>query len=201
MTTIHSGRLSITSAAAVALSVALSVVTLEAVKTRIERDPKFDFKTLKTWVWNSTGPGQVKVWVTADSKSEPVQRQYEPVIMEAVESEFKARGYPMGTSLAPDFHVTYYVLVTVGNSSQQMGQFLPTNAQWGIPLWSPNTSAMTFYPQGTMLIDVASMATGNLVWRGIAEAKVEVQNSEAERSKRLREVIKDLVSKFPKKAS
>ena len=106
-----------------------------------------------------------------------------------------------GTSVAPDFHVTYYVLVTVGSSSQQMGQFLQTNAQWGIPLWSPNTSAMTFYPQGTMVIDAASMATGNLVWRGIAEAKVEMQNSEAERSKRLREVIRDLVTKFPKKAS
>jgi hypothetical protein len=188
--------------AALALCVAaLSVVSLEAVKTRVERDPKFDFKTLKTWVWNPTGPGQVKVWVTADSKSEPVQRQYEPVIMEAVESEFARRGYASGTSVAPDFHVTYYVLVTVGSSSQQMGQFLPTNAQWGIPLWSPNTSAMTFYPQGTMVIDAASMATGNLVWRGIAEAKVEMQNSEAERSKRLREVIRDLVTKFPKKAS
>jgi hypothetical protein len=107
----------------------------------------------------------------------------------------------MGTSLAPDFQVTYYVLVTAGNSSQQMGQFLPTNAQWGIPLWSPNTSALTFYPQGTMVIDVASKANGNLVWRGVAEAKVEAQNSEAERSKRLREVIKELVSKFPKKVS
>lgn len=180
---------------------AVTAVTLEAVKTRIERDPKFDFKTLTSFVWNPGGPGQVKVWVSAESKSEPVQRQYEPVIMQAIESELGKRGYAAGTSVAPDFHVTYYVLVTAGNSSQQMGQFLPTNAQWGIPLWSPNTSALTFYPQGTLVIDAASMATGKLFWRGVAEARVEVQNSEAERSKRLRDIIKDLISKFPKRVS
>ena len=176
-----------------------AAVSLAAVKVRVEQDKTFDFTKLSTWIWNPEGPGQVKMWLYAESKPEPIQKQYEPVIMKAVEDHFAKRGYSTGANYKPDFRVTYYVLITQGSSSQYMGQFLPTNAQWGIPIVSPATSAVTFYPQGTLVLDVTSQATNNIVWRGIAEAKIESERTDAQREQRVHEIVGDLLAKFPRK--
>jgi Domain of unknown function (DUF4136) len=178
---------------------AATTIVVEAAKIKVEKDPTFDFSTLKTWAWNPAGPGSVKVIVSPKSKSEPVQRQYEPVIMQAVEDQLAARGYTKASMPPASFFVTYYVLVTLGSSEQYMGQFLPTNAQWGIPMFAPATQSLTYYPQGTLVIDAAAPAATDMVWRGIAEAKIDLENSDEKRTARLQSVIKDLLAKFPKK--
>ena len=52
--------------------------------------------------------------------------------------------------------MTYYVLVTVGSNSQDMGQFLPANAQYGVPMFAPATQSLNIYPQGTLVLDVGA---------------------------------------------
>jgi Domain of unknown function (DUF4136) len=179
--------------------VAASTVVLAGTKIKAQGDPKFDFSTLKTWEWDPKSPGEVRIWVSKDSKSEPVKRQYEPVILQAVEEPFKARGYSRATGLQPDFLLTYYLLVTAGNSSQYMGQFLPANAGWGLPLFAPQTTAMSYYPEGTLVLDVVPMSTREVVWRGMAQAEVETESTEAKRTARLQKILKDLIAKFPKR--
>ena len=125
-----------------------TAIAVAGVKVQSQRDPKFDFSQLKTWSWNPSGPGDVKVWVTAESKSEPVKRKYEPVIMQAVEDELARRGLSRASATPPDFNVTYYLLITVGTDSQQMGQFLPAVAQWGLPPFAPQTTSLKMYPTG-----------------------------------------------------
>ena len=181
------------------LLVAACTVVLQAAKTKILKDEKFDFATVKTWDWSPTGAGEVKIIVSQNSKSEPVKRQYEPVLMKAVEDNLAARGYARATVTKPDFHVMYFVLVTVGSTSQYMGQFLPTNAQWGIPMFSPQTSSLEVYPQGALLIDAKLPDAPDMIWRGMAEAKVETEITEAKRAQRLQGFVKDLISKFPKR--
>ena len=182
-----------------ALLVAVSgTIGFAAVKTKVQRDPKFDFSRLKTWGWNPSGPGDVKIWVSADSKSEPVKRHYEPFLMQSIEEQLTARGYARAATAPPDFIVTYYVLVTTGTSSQYAGQFLPTNAQWGILPFGPATTAVSMYPQGTLVLDAASPTVTDTIWRGVAEAKIESEYTDEQRIARVRGIIKDLVSKFPK---
>jgi hypothetical protein len=185
--------------AAVVLLVAACTIVLEAAKTKFQRDEKFDFTKLQTWDWSPTGAGEVKVIVHQNSKSEPVKRQYEPVLMKAVEDQLAARGYARATVTKPDFHVMYFVLVTVGQTSQYMGQFLPSYAQWGIPMFSPQTSALEVYPQGALLIDAKLPDAPDMIWRGMAEAKVELEITEAKRASRIQGFVKELISKFPKK--
>ena len=187
-------------AAAVALIVVAATVAATArADTKAQRDPKFDFTRLKTFGWR-TPPGEVKIWVTKDSnaRAEPTRRQYEPVLMQSVEAELVKRGYSRATGAAPDFDLTYYVLITVGSMAQQAGQFLDPNAQWGIPLFAPQTTAFEVYPTGSIVLD-ARVPGGQMIWRGIVEAKVETVASETERSKRVQNFMKDLVSKFPKR--
>ena len=176
-----------------------TTIALARVKVKSDRDPKFDFSRLKTWSWNPSSPGQIKMAGTSLRKPEDVQRKYQPVITQAIEDEFVRRGYAKASSAPPDFYATYYVLITIGDSSQYMGQFLPANAQWGIPLFAPATNALTVFPQGTLVLDAASPQPDGVVWRGMAEAKIEVENSEAKRTARIKSIVKDLLAKFPKK--
>jgi uncharacterized protein DUF4136 len=184
-----------------AIGVCLILATTMAiarVKVQSQRDPGFDFARLKTWAWNPSSPGEIKMVGTSLRDPETVQRQYQPVITQAIEEEFVRRGYAKATG-SPDFYATYYVLITMGSASQYAGQFLPTNAQWGIPLFAPSTINLTVYPQGTLVLDAASPAPDRVIWRGMAEAQIEVQNTEAKRTARIKGIAKDLLAKFPKK--
>jgi hypothetical protein len=188
---------------AIALALLLlagSATTLAGISVRTEIDKAFDFTRLKTFAWHPQ-PGEVMILVSKDSsaRAEPVKRQYEPVLMKTVEQEMVKRGYTLATGAAPDFQLIYYVFVVTGSVSQTMGQFLPTNAQWGLPRFPPATQHLDLSPQGSIVLDAASPAGGALVWRGIAESKVEVTNSDAERTKKVQDAMTKLVAKFPKR--
>ena len=176
-----------------------ATVVIAGTKIKAQRDPKFDFSKLKTWAWNPSGPGDVKVWVTAESKSEPVKRTYEPVILKAVEDELARRGLTRAPDGQADFNVTYYLLVTVGSNSQQMGQFLPPVTQYGVPPFAPQTTALTVYPQGSFVLDIASPDPSHVVWRAVAQAKIDLEKTEAQRAVRIRNVVRDVLAKFPRK--
>jgi len=176
-----------------------TTVVMEAAKVKAQSDPKFDFSRLKTWSWNPSGPGDVKVWVSADSKSEPVKRRYEPVIMQAVEDELARRGFTRASGAQPDFNVTYYALVTVGSATQQMGQFLPAVTQWGLPPFAPQTTSLTVYPQGSLVLDIASPDPSNVVWRAVAQSEIDLDKTDAQRAVRIRNIVRDALAKLPRK--
>lgn len=175
-----------------------ATVVIGGSKIQTQKDPKFDFSTLKTWAWDPGGAGDVKVWVTAESRSEPVKRQYEPLIMQAVEEELGRRGFTRTTS-QPDFNVTYYVLVTLGSVSQHMGDFLPAVTQWGLPPFTAQTTAVRVYPLGTLVLDIASPDPSKVVWRAVAQAEIDLEKTDAQRATRIRSVVRDVVAKLPRK--
>lgn len=186
-------------AAAALLLLGLGVTVLAAgPKIKIQSKPDFNFAGLKTWAWNPSAPGDVKVWVTATSKSEPVKKQYEPVLMQAIDDELARVGLTKA-SAAPDFLVTYYLLVTVGSSEQQMGQFLPSVTEWGLPPFTAQTTAISVYPMGTLVLDVASPDVDHVVWRAVAQAEIDLEKTEAQRAVRIKSVVHDVVAKLPRK--
>ena len=186
---------------AIAVGVVATVVVHARADVKSQKDPKFDFSKISTFTWHPQ-PGEVKILVTRESQSqaEPVRRTYEPSLMKAVETELTKRGYTTAApGLAPDFQLIYYVFIATGSMSQQMGQFLPTNATYGLPLFMPQTTALEIYPQGTIVLDAYSPPGGAIIWRGMVQAKVEAPITEEERIKRIQGFIKQLVSKFPEK--
>ncbi len=193
-------RIRLNAAATVALLVAVSVtVGMAKTKVKAQKDPNFDFSKLKTWAWNPSGPGDVKVWVTAESKSEPVKRTYEPTIIQSVESELAKLGFAKATGPQSDFKVTYYVLVTVGSSSQEMGQFLPAVAQWGVPPFAPQTTSLEIYPTGSFVLDVASPDPSRVVWRAVAQSEIDLDRTESQRKVRIQSIVHDILEKLPRK--
>jgi hypothetical protein len=182
------------------LMLALSVTAaLAGPKVQVQRDKEFDFATLKTWTWNPSGPGEVKVVVTADSKSEPVKHTYEPVIMKSVEDELARRGLTQASGTPPDFTMTYYVLITAATASQEMGQFLPAVTYYGVPPFAPQTTSLSIYPKGTLVLDVATPEPRHVVWRAVAQAEIDLDKTDAQRSARLRDIVRDVLGKLPRK--
>lgn len=182
---------------AIAAGLALAVQPgAAAVKARINYDKMFDFKQVRTWAWSPEGAGQVVAGRSKDDDPESVKQRAEPVIFEAVNQEMPKRGLKPATG-TPDVTLMYYVLLTVGSSTQSLGQFLPSTAQWGIPPYAQSTTSIEMIEQGSLVIDM--MANGRIIWRGIGEAKIKPELDTQKRAELLREGVRELLKRFPPK--
>jgi hypothetical protein len=120
------------------------------------------------------------------------------VIMQAVADELAKRGLAQA-SAAPDFTVTYYVLITAATASQEMGQFLPAVTYYGVPPFAPQTTSLSIYPKGTLVLDVATPEPRHVVWRAVTQAEIDLDKTDAQRSARLRNIVRDVLAKLPRK--
>ena len=169
-----------------------------AVKVRTQASPRFDFAKARTWSWHSGGPGEVKMARTADDDPEVVRQRAEPVILEAVASELPQRGLTAAAPGTPsDLEIKYYVLITVGTQSQQMGQFLPSVAEWGLPPISGPTQSYKVIEQGSLVFDIS--ANKEVVWRGIGQAELKPGQPQEKRAVLLREAVRDILKEYPPK--
>ena len=194
-----SGRLhTVLTGAVIAIGLAIAVEPgAAAVKVRVEFDKAFDFGRVRTWSWNPKGAGQVMLARTRDDDPEAFKRRAEPIIFDAVNMELPGRGLAPATAM-PDVTLMYYVLLTVGASSQTVGQFLPSTAQWGLPPFAPATTSLSMIQQGSLVLDFS--VNERLIWRGIGEAEIKPDLEEAKRVALLREGVRELLRRFPPKS-
>ena len=184
---------------ALTLSVAVLVAQamLAGVDVKVEFDKSFNFNIVRTWGWNPTGPGQVKMARTADDDPAAVQKRFEPIIVDAVTSEMKRRNLQASTGTA-DVAVTYYVLLTTNMSAQTVGEFLPANTAWGLPPFPPATQSLKVMNRGSLVLDLSAKDT--VIWRGVAQTNVKMDIDDKRREELLREGVKDLLQRFPPKS-
>jgi hypothetical protein len=167
---------------------------LARVKVQIHFDKKIDFKPMRTWAWSPSGPGEVRMARTADDDKEAARKIAEPIILEEVPAQLAKRGLTAATG-QPDLTVTYYLLLTTSINSQTMGQFLSATPEWGLPPFPPATQALKVMNRGAFVLDLS--ARNDIVWRGVAQAELEMGTDPKKRDALLREAIRDLVRRFP----
>jgi hypothetical protein len=178
-----------------------AVVTVSGkVKVDVMHDPQFDFRTVRTFAWHPDGIGEVKVLIKNSGDPEVLRKLFEPVIKPAVEQELAARGLTPAQGGPPDVYIYYYVLLTAGDSSQYMGQFVSPTMEWGLPPFQGATQSLKIYEQGSLILDLSSPVLKSAVWRGVAKAEVDRQNSDEKRNRRIREAIRDMMKRYPPKA-
>jgi hypothetical protein len=183
----------------IAAAVAAGSGTEAKTDLTVEFDMKFTFAGLRTWRWHPDGSGDVKRAVSRDDDPKQVAATVDPIIVPAVERELTAGGFVRGDGVT-DFFLHYYVLVTVGESRQVQGQFLPAVANWGVPpVLLGNSTSLEIYPVGTLVLDISAAATRQVVWRGVARRKLDVNRSGVERRTVLERAVRDLLKKFPPK--
>lgn len=184
----------------IALIVALLALavqdTLARVNVKIDFEKSFDFKAARTWGWNPTGPGEVKMARTATDDPEAMTKRAEPIIVDAVTIEMGRRGLPQAPS-NPDIFVTYYLLLTTGMQTQTMGQFLPATTAWAMPPFAQSTQSLKIMNQGALVLDLS--ANGKVVWRGVAQAQIRMDAEPKKREALIREAVRDLLRRYPPK--
>ena len=186
-----------TSVLAIALGIGFAVrPDAASVKVRVNFDKAFDFTPVQTWQWNAQGAGQVILARSQMDDREAVRLRAEPVIKEAAGAELQRRGLSAAAG-APDLTLTYYLIMTVGTSAHSMGQFLPSVPQWGLPPFSPSTTALEAVERGTLVLDFS--ASDRVVWRGLGEAGFSMDLDAKKREALLRDAIKKVLEKFPPK--
>ncbi len=168
------------------------------IKIHTDYDKTFNFGGFHSWAWHPDGAGEVKMAVTPDDNPEAVRTRFEPMIKDAVAQALASRGLNPATGPA-DCQVLYYLLISTNMSSQQMGQFLPSTAQWGVPLFAPQTTSLKVIEQGSLVIDLISPALKATVWRGVAQAEINQQRTDAERAERIRGAVMDMLKNYPPK--
>ena len=169
------------------------------VKVRTEFDPKVDFSTLKTYAWPADGYGQVKMMLSKDDDPEALRKRFEPTLIAAAEAGLAAKGFVKSAPGQPaDFLVAYFALVSLNQTSQTVGQFLPSTVAWGVPPFLATTSSLKIVEQGSLVIDVWTPEKQPM-WRGVAQAEMHREKPQAEREKRVREAITDIIKQFPPK--
>jgi len=133
---------------------------------------------------------------SADDDPAAVKARFEPTIVAAVNDELTKRGLQTAAA-KPDVEVTYYLLVTLGSQSQQLGQFVNPNVVMQLPAFSGATTDFNVLQQASLVLDVISTARENTVWRAIAQAELNLDSNDEQRKARLRDAIHDMVQKLP----
>ncbi len=167
-----------------------------AVKVHVDLDKAFDFRKVNSWAWATPEAGRVMVARTPTDDPEAIRRLAEPIIMNAVEAEMPSRGLTPA-AYTPDVTVKYYLLLTIGDSAQTAGQFLPPVTQWGVPPFLASTQALKVIQQGSIAIDFS--ANGAIVWRGVGAAEIKPGSSNDTRAALIREAVREILKRYPQK--
>jgi hypothetical protein len=169
---------------------------IAAVKVRTNVNPQFDFAKVRTWGWQMPDPGRVILARSQADDVAGVQRDVEPVIREIAARQMPRRGFEPSSGAA-DLTLTYYLLLSIGASAQTLGQFLPSVTQWGVPPFAPVSTSLELIERGSLVIDIS--ANGEVVWRGIAEAKIAPERNRREREALLREAAEEILQRVPRR--
>ena len=183
-------------AAALAIVAFAAQTTLARVDVKVDFDKTFDFKTVKTWGWSASGPGEVKMARTQNDDPDAMKKVVEPPIVDAVTIAMTRAGLTQAPS-DPDVIVHYYLLLTTNQTAQTVGQFLPATMAWGLPLFPQATQSLKVMNQGALVIDLT--AKNNIVWRGVAQAQIKIGTTMKDREAKLREAVRDLLTRYPPK--
>jgi hypothetical protein len=181
---------------AVGVGLVLSILPAAArMDVKVEFDKTFDFKTIRTWGWRASGPGDVKMARTQQDDPESIRRQAEPILVDAVTTQIARRGLQPATA-DPDLIVTYYLLLTTSMSAQTLGQFLPADGGGACRPSNKPAQSLTMMNRGSLVLDLS--AKGNVVWR--ASLRPTSSSTPTPKSESLlQEAVRDLLAKYPPK--
>jgi len=176
-----------------------ALVDAAKINVRAEPDPAFDVKAVRSWAWDADA-GDVYMARTPTDDPDGLKQRVDPLIRKYVEAEMRKKGLtPAAPGATPDVQLHYYVLITITQSGQSMGQFLPAVPYWGLPPFAPATTALEVVNKGSLVLDAmrpGQVGERKVVWRGIAESTVNYADNEKSRNDRIQSAAAALIKYF-----
>jgi hypothetical protein len=184
--------------AATLVVAAAALVGAEKAKISVNVNEKFSFAGPRTYAWAEPS-GELRFQQVVERDPEQLRRRIDPDIIGPISAELNARGYTAAPRDQADLVANYYLLVGPNISSQYMGQFVASVPEWGLPPFAGATQSYEVYEQGSLVVDLLSTERKTVVWRGVIQAKVRWERTDAQRREALTGHIRDLFKKFPVK--
>ena len=165
------------------------------VQVNSDYDPAVNFTPYRTFDW-MPGP-QVR---TGDPRVDDAT--VDSRIRTAVERRLTAKGYHKESAAKPDFYVLYHAALKNKMSTTVV------NNRYGYPYYTGypgpwvrggETTTTHPYEEGTLILDVIDAGTKQLVWRGSAQARLDMQAREETKRERVREAVREILEQFPPK--
>lgn len=160
-----------------------------------------DFQGLRTFAFRDSP--------TDDSTTEATTAYDSPLVRErtqaAIAAQLEARGLRLDND-HPDMYLTarrtykteYSVYTSDWGASYGWGLgwgWAPYYTGWGP--WYGTTTYTDERIIGTLIVDVQNAATGELMWRGLAEKRAHEHSSPDNRTKRVNKEVAKMFEKFP----
>ena len=141
---------------------------------------------------------QTYAWLPQPIRQDP--RVYNAItenrVRRAVDNSLSAGGYRKLESGTPDFLVAWQaaiegkVDVTMVNGYYGYGY-----RGWGA--WGGAQPVVREYDEGTLILDVIDAESRELVWRGVAQAKISQNSSPDQRGRKINEAVSKILANFP----
>jgi hypothetical protein len=80
-----------------------------------------------------------------------------------------------------------------------MGQFMAPTMEWGLPPFQGVATSYSIAERGSLVIDLYSQSRKLVVWRGMIQANINLERTDAQRNASISEAIGDLFKKLPTK--
>ncbi len=118
---------------------------------------------------------------------------YKPVIEFAIEKALKIKGYKFGNNFKEsDLLVSYAAGLEMQLSDEEIIQ------RFGMmPGLQGSASKQDNYQKGTIIVDIYDRNTNKSVWRGVVQGYTDLGLSRADRSKRMENIMQQLLAEFP----
>ena len=179
---------------ALTAAVALATVSCSSTTVNSDYDHQVDFADYSAFAW----------YAAADPDPRPTMGANQIVdgrIRSALSENLIAKGYSQEAPGAADLEVTYYTSLSsqMRVYSTGWGYGWGYGARWGYgysywPGW--NTTNVSTYLEGTIIVDIIDHEKNQLVWRGVATSALSKKSSSEEK---INQTVTRVLSTFPAK--
>ncbi len=169
-------------------------------------DETINFTQLKTYAWHKANEHNEN-----SNHYLNVNHIMDQRIRSLIDQELKNKGLTK-SSITPDFLVNYSIVVEDRTDIQTYNNYngyypgFRYGASFGtygqhmnMSYSSGSDTQITYYQQGTLIIDVINPKTDQLMWRGAADGRLPKNANKQEQDKLIQKYITKILSSFPPK--
>jgi hypothetical protein len=170
------------------LSVIIIITACSSVTVQSDFDPEVDFSQYKTFRWYEGKP------VPGDElvKYPLVKKRF----VESVTENLTSKGLTMMEGEGADLVVVLHAGIKDRMQITDWGGY-----GWYNPWWGPYGGRVdvSYYEQGTVVIDLVDAQKKELVWRGLGTKAVQRYDSPAEAKEAIDHIVGKILSRYPPK--
>lgn len=157
-----------------------------SISVKTDYDRSVDFRRFRTYSWD----GGQKMMDDALMR-DPLLRKR---IKRAVDQVLQEKGFVLDTADGADFTVVIHAGVQERMRVTNWGGY-----GWYDTWWGPYGGRVdvSYYTQGTLVIDMVDQVSKELAWRGLGEGIVREYNDPEEMEKDIRRTVEEILKSFP----